>query len=62
MADPLPERIALVLGNETDGLSEAVREELDDLVSIPMRGGVESLNVSTAATVAGYELLRRRMP
>ena len=62
MADPLPERIALVLGNETDGLSEAVREELDDLVSIPMRGGVESLNVASAAAVAGYELLRRRMP
>jgi 23S rRNA (guanosine2251-2'-O)-methyltransferase len=58
--DPLPERIALVLGNETDGLSEPVRAELDGLVSLPMYGGVESLNVASAAAVAGYELLRRR--
>jgi 23S rRNA (guanosine2251-2'-O)-methyltransferase len=60
MRDPLPERIALVLGNETEGLSEAVRAELDGTVSIPMRGGVESLNVASAAAVASYELLRRR--
>jgi 23S rRNA (guanosine2251-2'-O)-methyltransferase len=60
MRDPLPERIALVLGNETEGLSEAVRAELDGTVAIPMHGGVESLNVAGAAAVAGYELLRRR--
>jgi 23S rRNA (guanosine2251-2'-O)-methyltransferase len=60
LADPLPERVALVLGNETDGLSEAVRAELDGSVAIPMHGGVESLNVASAAAVASYELLRRR--
>jgi 23S rRNA (guanosine2251-2'-O)-methyltransferase len=60
LRDPLPERIALVLGNETEGLSEAVRAELDGTVSIPLRGGVESLNVASAAAVASYELLRRR--
>jgi len=60
LRDPLPERVALVLGNETEGLSEAVRAELDGTVSIPMRGGVESLNVASAAAVASYELLRRR--
>ena len=60
LRDPLPERVALVLGNETDGLSEAVRAELDGTVAIPMRGGVESLNVASAAAVACYELLRRR--
>jgi 23S rRNA (guanosine2251-2'-O)-methyltransferase len=60
LRDPLPERVALVLGNETDGLSDAVRAELDGTVSIPMRGGVESLNVASAAAVACYELLRRR--
>lgn len=60
LGDPLPERIALVLGNETEGLSEAVRAELDGTVSIPMHGGVESLNVASAAAVASYELLRRR--
>ena len=58
--DPLPARIALVLGNETDGLSADVRAELDATVSIPMHNGVESLNVASAAAVACYELLRRR--
>jgi 23S rRNA (guanosine2251-2'-O)-methyltransferase len=60
LRDPLPERVALVLGNETDGMSEAVRALLDGTVSIPMHGGVESLNVASAAAVASYELLRRR--
>lgn len=56
----LPARVALVLGNESDGLSEPVRAELDGILSIPMFGGVESLNVASAAAVAAYELLRRR--
>jgi 23S rRNA (guanosine2251-2'-O)-methyltransferase len=60
LEDPLPTRVALVLGNETDGLSEAVRAELDGTTAIPMYGGVESLNVASAAAVAAYELLRRR--
>jgi 23S rRNA (guanosine2251-2'-O)-methyltransferase len=62
LSDPLPERLALVLGNETDGLSAPVRAECDDLVAIPLRNDVESLNVAAAATVAAYELLRRRAP
>ncbi|MBN9108481.1 MAG: RNA methyltransferase [Pseudonocardia sp.] len=56
----LPERVALVLGNETDGLSADVRAHLDGTLSIPMFGGVESLNVASAGAVAAYELLRRR--
>ncbi|GEL19831.1 RNA methyltransferase [Pseudonocardia asaccharolytica DSM 44247 = NBRC 16224] len=56
----LPERVALVLGNETDGLSAPVRAGLDGTLAIPMHGGVESLNVASAAAVAAYELLRRR--
>jgi 23S rRNA (guanosine2251-2'-O)-methyltransferase len=60
LSDPLPERVALVLGNESDGLSEPVRAELDATVSIPMHGGVESLNVASAGALAAYELLRRR--
>lgn len=60
LRDPLPERIALVLGNETAGLSEAVRAELHGTVAIPMHGDVDSLNVASAAAVASYELLRRR--
>ena len=56
----LPERVALVLGNETDGLSPSVRDELDGLLAIPMHGGVESLNVASAGAVAAFELPRRR--
>lgn len=56
----LPERVALVLGNETDGLSAAVRDLLDGVLAIPMHGGVESLNVASAAAVAAFHLARRR--
>jgi 23S rRNA (guanosine2251-2'-O)-methyltransferase len=51
-----PERIAVVLGNETSGLSV----EVDELVSIPMTGGVDSLNVAVAAGVLCAEFARRR--
>ena len=51
---------ALVLGAEEKGLRRLVREECDWLVSIPMRGQVSSLNVSVAAGVVLYEVLRRR--
>ena len=56
----LPRRVALVLGNETDGLSPAVRALCDGLLAIPMEGGVESLNVASAGAVAAFELRRRR--
>ena len=55
----LPGRVALVLGNETDGLSAAVRAHCDGTLAIPMAGGVESLNVASAAAVAAFELHRR---
>jgi 23S rRNA (guanosine2251-2'-O)-methyltransferase len=55
----LPARVALVLGNETDGLSESVRSLVDGLLAIPMHGGVESLGVASAGAVAAFELARR---
>jgi 23S rRNA (guanosine2251-2'-O)-methyltransferase len=58
----LPPRVALVLGNETTGLSTSVREMLDGLLAIPMHGGVESLGVASAGAVAAFELARRRHP
>lgn len=51
-AEPPPGRLALVLGSEGSGLSRLVGEACDELVSIPMRGRVGSLNVAAAAAVA----------
>jgi len=42
-------------------LSEALRHESDEAVTIPMPGGSESLNVAAAAAVALYEVARRRV-
>jgi len=51
---------ALVLGAEGPGMRQLTRKTCDELVSIPMKGGVESLNVSVASGVCLYEALRQR--
>lgn len=53
-------RVAVVVGAEGSGLSRLVAERVDQLVSIPMRGRLDSLNASTAAAVALFEVVRRR--
>ncbi len=52
--------VALVLGAEGEGMRQLTRKTCDELVRIPMRGAVESLNVSVASGVCLYEALRQR--
>ena len=52
--------VAVVIGNEGEGLSRLVREKCDFLVRIPMRGQTESLNASVAAALVMFEVARKR--
>ncbi len=53
--------LGIVVGAEGKGLSRLVRETCDFLVSLPMRGHVESLNASVAGGIVMYEALRQRL-
>jgi len=52
--------LAVVLGSEAKGIRRLVREKCDAVVSIPMRGRINSLNVSVAAGIVLFEIVRQR--
>jgi len=54
--------VALIIGNEENGLRRMVKENCDHLIKIPMPGGMESLNASVAGGIAMFEIVRRRKP
>jgi len=54
-----PQKLAIIMGTEGDGLSVSVLQQCDYVAKIPMHRGVDSLNVAAAASVAFYELLRK---
>jgi 23S rRNA (guanosine2251-2'-O)-methyltransferase len=51
--------LALILGSEEDGVSDTFIREADELARIPLKGKIESLNVSVAAGIALYEAVRQ---
>ena len=53
--------VALVIGSEGFGMSRLVKEQCDFLISLPMRGKVNSLNASVAGGIVLYEVARQRM-
>ncbi len=53
--------IGLVIGSEGEGVSKLVKENCDFIVSIPMKGDIDSLNASVATGVLAYEIVRQRM-
>ena len=60
LADLEPGPHVLVFGNETTGLSDEVRDRCDDLISLPMARGIESLNVAVAAGIVAFAPVFRR--
>ena len=53
--------IGLVVGSEGEGVGRLVKEKCDFTASIPMKGDIDSLNVSVAAGVLAYEIVRQRL-
>lgn len=53
--------IGLVIGNEGEGVGRLVKEKCDMIASIPMKGEIDSLNVSVATGILAYEIVRQRM-
>jgi tRNA (guanosine-2'-O-)-methyltransferase len=59
---PVDTKIALVFGTEIDGITQAVYDNADEFVKIPMYGFTESFNVSVSAALCLYEVTKRSRP
>jgi len=55
-----PDRIVLVLGNETQGLRPGIKKACDSLVRIPLDGNLDSLNVAVAGGIALFQIFSQR--
>ncbi len=56
-----PEQVAIIVGNEHEGLGELIKKNCDFLVKIPVSDKVDSLNVSVAFGIVLFEILRKRI-
>lgn len=54
-------KVALIIGNEGNGISANIKKQVDEMITIPMSGHVQSLNASVAAAVLMYEVYRNRL-
>lgn len=54
-------KLALVIGNEGKGISQNIKKQVDEMITIPMDGHVQSLNASVAAAVLMYEVFRHKV-
>lgn len=52
--------LALIIGNEGKGMSPGLKKDVDEMLSIPMVGHVQSLNASVAASLLMYEVFRKK--
>ena len=53
------DKVVLVIGNEGHGLSNIVRKSCDEIVSLPMKGNINSLNASVATGILIYDLISK---
>lgn len=54
-------KLALIIGNEGKGISANIKKQVDEMITIPMQGHVQSLNASVAAAILMYEVFRNRL-
>lgn len=54
-------KLALIIGNEGKGISPNIKKQVDEMITIPMDGHVQSLNASVAAAILMYEVHRKRL-